>query len=302
MTSEQLFQYATVKIKCKDETGTALLYSLGESLDYMYILTAKHCLAGKEFDQEFTNTDISIEKIYNPSSNTWHSCSISVTDKVICSDSNELDLAIIIIPKSRIEDLSGISYSFQVVDQPSVTGNCIIRGFADFNSGEEDRPYNLKYSEIVKDKPELLILNFDGSLDTRYQSAVSNVQGLSGSGLFTMIKGVPFLLGTVHTYEEKNRFFATKITTFNYLLPEGHVGFAPVRPEENDDVIKTFNLININNEAIKIRTRDKVGHIHIPRQIDKARTLFEQERMVVFHGKAGVGKSALAKALIEEIE
>jgi hypothetical protein len=302
MTNEHIIQCATVKIKCKDETGTALLYSPGESLDYMYILTAKHCLAGKEFDQEYVNTDIAIEKIYNPSTSTWHSCPIVATDKVICSESNELDLAIIIIPKARIERMSGISYPFQVVDQPSETGDCIIRGFADFNSGEADRPYELSFSETVKDKPEILVLNFDGSLDTRYQSAVSNVQGLSGSGLFTIIKEVPFLLGSIHTYEEKNRFFATKITTFNYLLPDNYVSFSPVKPEENDDVIKTFNLIKINKEAIKVRARDKVGQVHIERQIDDARTLLEKERMVVFHGQAGVGKSALAKALIEEFE
>ena len=302
MTSDQTFQYATVKIKCNAETGTALLYSPGDSLDYMYVLTAKHCLAGKNFDRVFVNTDISIEKIFNPSSGTWHSYSISNTDKVICTESNELDLALIIIPKANIENLSGVSYPFQIVDEPGIDGKCLIRGFADFNSGDVDRPYELRFSEKTKNKSEILIFNFDGSLDTRYQSAVSNVQGLSGSGLFAAIKGELFLLGSAHTYEEKNKFFATQVTTFNYLLPEGYVGFSPIKPEENDEVIKTFNLISINKDAIKVRTRDKVGNIHIPRFITDASAMLARERMVVFHGKAGVGKSALAKALIEHIE
>ncbi|TCN57628.1 hypothetical protein D0809_13675 [Flavobacterium circumlabens] len=130
--SEQLFQYATVKITCNDEIGTALLYSPSESLDYMYILTAKHCLTGKDFDKQYVNKDIIIEKIFNPSTGEYHSCHIMETDMVICTESNELDLALIIVPKVRIESLSGIEYFFQVIDKPGAAGECMIRGFADF--------------------------------------------------------------------------------------------------------------------------------------------------------------------------
>ncbi|MFB9080574.1 hypothetical protein ACFFWB_24765 [Flavobacterium procerum] len=96
---KELFQYATVKIKCKEETGTALLYSPGEAFDYIYVFTAKHCLVGENFDQDFVNEDITIEKIFNPADNTWHSYTVSQTDKIVCTSSNELDLALIIIPK-----------------------------------------------------------------------------------------------------------------------------------------------------------------------------------------------------------
>ena len=302
MDNVQLLKYATVKIRCNEEIGTALLYSPDESLDYMYILTAKHCLAGKDFDKEYQNTDITIEKIFNPDLGTWYSCNIAETDKIICTESNTLDLALIIIPRSRIADLSGLQYRFQAIDRPGATGECLIRGFADFNSGEEDRPYELDYAETVKDKPEILSLNFDGSLDTRYQSAISNVQGLSGSGLFTIIKGNLFLLGTVHTYEEKNRFFATKIKVFNHLIPNSYALFSTVEPEENDAVIEAFDLIETNNEALKVRTRNTIGSIHIQRDISGARNMLMKNGIVVFFGKAGIGKSAMAKSLIEEFE
>lgn len=302
MNNDQLLQYATVKIHCNAETGTALLYSPGESLDYMYILTAKHCLMGKDFDKEYKNTDITIEKIFNPGSGLWYSCSIAETDKVICTESNELDLALIIVPKSRIEELSGLQYLFQVIDRPAITGQCLIRGFADFNSGEEDRPYELNYSEAKKEKPEVLSLNFEGPLDTRYQSAVENVQGLSGSGLFTIVKGNLFLLGIIHSYEDKNRFFATKITVFNNLVPHGYANFLPVEPEENDGVLRAFDLIGINNAAIKIRIRDTIGDVHIARDIKPAEKMLKERGMIVFNGKPGIGKSAMAKCLINELE
>lgn len=302
MNNEQLFQYATVKINCNDEIGTALLYSPGESLDYMYILTAKHCIMGKDFSKQYVNTDITIEKIFNPTVGVYHSCGIMETDMVICTANDELDLALIIIPKARIEDLSGLQYPFQVIDKPGLARDCLIRGFADFNSSEEDRPYNLMFAESLKDKPEILVLNFDGTLDTRYQSAVSNVQGLSGSGLFANIKGILFLLGTIHTYEEKNRFFATKITAFNFLVPKNYIGFYAIEPEENDQVISTFDLIDINKTSIKVKTRDTIGDIHISREIKAPKTMLENSRMLVFHGKAGTGKSALAKGLISDLE
>jgi hypothetical protein len=299
---EQLFQYATIKIICNDETGTALLYSPAESVDYIYVLTAKHCLLGKDFDKQYVNTDIILEKIYNPASGVFHSCAITETDRVFCTSSNELDLALIIIPKTRIEVLSGLQYPFQAIDKTGLTRECMIRGFADINDGQEDRPYELMFSETIKDKPDLLVLNFDGSLDTRYQSAVSNVQGLSGSGLFTKIKGNLFLLGIIHTYEEKNRFFATKITTFNYLIPKGYIGFQAIEPEENDEVISAFDLIGINKQAIQLKTHNTVGNVHIPRNITMPKAILENNRMLVLHGKAGVGKSALAKDLIKDLE
>jgi hypothetical protein len=300
--SEQLFQYATVKITCNDEIGTAVLYSPGESLDYMYILTAKHCLTGKDFDKQYVNTDIIIEKIFNPSTGEYHSCQIMETDMVICTDSDKLDLALIIIPKVRVESLSGIQYFFQVIDKPGVAGECMIRGFADFNSGEEDRSYNLKFVESLKDKPKLFTLNFDGTLDTRYQSALENVQGLSGSGVFAVINETVFLFGLVHTYEEKNRFFATQITTFNYLIPLNYEHFIAVEQEENQSIITTFKLIDINKNSIIAKTRDTIGDIHIVRDISDAKKMLENSRMLVLHGKAGTGKSALAKGLILDLE
>lgn len=189
MTSEQLFQYATVKIKC-NEIGSALIYSPDESLDYLYIFTAKHCLLGKKFDQTFVNTDITIEKIYNPSTEKWHSLTLTATDYVICSVSNVADIALLIIPKKKIIELSGLTYPFQVVEKAGLSKECIIRGYADFNSGKDDRPYRVVFEEEVKDKPGVILVKFDGSLDTRHQSAVSNVQGLSGGGLFTEIKDI----------------------------------------------------------------------------------------------------------------
>jgi len=116
MTSEQLFQYATVKIKC-NEIGSALIYSPDESLEYLYIFTAKHCILGKKFDQTFVNKDITIEKIYNPSTEQWHSFTLTETDIVICSTSDISDIAILIIPKRKIFELSGLTYPFQVVEK-----------------------------------------------------------------------------------------------------------------------------------------------------------------------------------------
>jgi DNA polymerase III delta prime subunit len=302
MNNEQILQYATVKIQCNGETGTALLYSPGETFDYMYILTAKHCLAGKNFDKQFQNKNIRIEKIFNPLSGKYYSCGIMETDKVICTENNDLDLALIIIPKSRIEELSGLHYSFQIMDRPGLTGECMIRGFAEFNSGKEDRSYKLNFTEGVKDKPEILSLHFNGSLDTRYQSALDNVQGLSGSGLFSIIKGHLFLLGIIHTYEEKSRFFATKVTVYNHLVIPGHQLFHTVEPEENDAVLNTFDLIGVNNEAIKIKTRDTIGDLHIVRDISTAKKILKEQGMIVFSGKPGVGKSAMAKGLINDLE
>ncbi|MFH6937089.1 hypothetical protein [Flavobacterium sp. FlaQc-30] len=299
---KELFQYATVKIKCKEETGTALLYSPGEAFDYIYVFTAKHCLVGENFDQDFVNEDITIEKIFNPADNTWHSYTVSQTDKIVCTSSNELDLALIIIPKTNIEELSGVKCFFPIIDRASLTGECLIRGFADFNSGQEDRPYELNFEEYSKDNKNLFSLNFDGSLDTRYQSAVSNVQGLSGSGVFTLIKDNLYLMGILHTYEEKSRFFATAIMTYNHLVPEGFEKLATVNPEEDDAVIDAFDKIEANRSAVDIKTRDTIGEVHIARDMKRPLQILTNSSMLVLYGKAGTGKSAMAKTVLNELE
>ncbi|MFB9080573.1 hypothetical protein ACFFWB_24760 [Flavobacterium procerum] len=198
--------------------------------------------------------------------------------------------------------MSGVKYFFPIIDRASLTGECLIRGFADFNSGQEDRPYELNFEEYSKDNKNLFSLNFDGSLDTRYQSAVSNVQGLSGSGVFTLIKGSLYLMGILHTYEEKSRFFATAIMTYNHLVPKDFEKLTAVDPEENDAVIEAFDKIEANRSAVDIKTRSTIGEVHIARDMKRPLQILRDSGMLVLHGKAGTGKSAMAKGLIYELE
>ncbi|KFF76067.1 hypothetical protein HX13_01630 [Chryseobacterium sp. P1-3] len=62
--NQNIPQLATIKIMCNGEIGTAVLYFPDADLDYVYVLTAKHCLTGKDFNKEFITTDIKLEKIF----------------------------------------------------------------------------------------------------------------------------------------------------------------------------------------------------------------------------------------------
>ena len=110
------------------------------------------------------------------------------------------------------------------------------------------------------------------------------------------------MYGITHTYEEKNNFFATKVIAYNYLIPAAYAPINFIQPEENDAIIKSFELIGINREALKIKTSNTIAQINIPRDITDAKNMVHKNRMAVFHGNAGVGKSAMAKALVTDLE
>lgn len=74
---------ATIRIQCKKAFGTGVLYFPRKDLDYVYILTAKHCLSGKDFDQTYTYKDIQLDKIFNPLIGKLSSSQLSETDKIL---------------------------------------------------------------------------------------------------------------------------------------------------------------------------------------------------------------------------
>lgn len=299
--NDKTSQLATIRIQCNGEKGTALLFFPGPELEYVYVFTAKHCLTGKEFNKGFAYHDILLDKILNPTTGTYHSCRLTETDVIQVSD-NLQDIALIIMPKQRILELTGVEFYHQVINtHPEIT-HYRVRGFASFNEQETDRPFDLKYQEDQKGSKSLFTLKSGDHFDTFYNRALDNLEGLSGSGVFAESNGNNYLVGIMHLFEDGNVFTATKVIAYNQLIDTER--FSPLNlviPETNLAVLHTFQQMVINRETINTRTRDTIGSINVPRDMDALLRKLEKTGMAVVHGKPGVGKSALAKSAVASL-
>lgn len=300
--NNKVSQIATIRIQCKDEIGTALLFFPGRDLEYVYIFTAKHCLTGKKFDREFTYDEIVLDKIFNQVNGTYHSCRLTETDVIQMSDDLQ-DLALIIIPKQRILELTGAEFYIQMIDTQQQITQYYVRGFASFNEQQIDRPFNLRYQEDQKGNKFLFTLKSGDNFDTYYNRALDNLEGLSGSGVFAESNGNSYLVGIMHFFEDGNVFTATKVIAYNQLIdPERFVSLRAVIPETNLNVLHTYRQMAINHETISMRTRDTIGSINVPRDTGALLRKLELTGMAVVHGKPGVGKSALAKSVVASLQ
>ncbi|MEO5909617.1 MAG: AAA family ATPase, partial [Pelobium sp.] len=295
-------QLATIRITCNGDAGTAVLFFPGENVDDVYIFTAKHCINGKSFDKEFKKVDIVLDKIINAKNGTYHTYTLTETDIVITSEDIQ-DIALIILSKQHMLDLTGDAFYCQVADtDPSIT-DYVIRGFANFNSQQADRPFPLRFIEDQKDNASLFTMRSEQTLDTYYQQALENVEGLSGCGAFGISNQNLYLTGIVHSYEDANWFTATKVIAYNQLIPSGKFRMIfPVKPETNEAVLQSFTEMEKNLEAASLRAKDTVGNINIPREQKTLLRMVKTSRLTVIHGKPGVGKSALAKAVVADLK
>lgn len=294
-------QLATIKVVSNGNIATGLLYFPGASVEYVYVLTAKHCLMGKDFKQPYSYKKIKLEQIFNPLTKTYHDCALTEMDQIVVSSDAE-DLAIIILPKARILSLTEHEFFYQVVDTDPAIIDFSVRGFANLNGQEADRVFPMKFIEDQKDNESIFHLKSSENLDSFYQTALDNVEGLSGAGAFALLDDFVYLTGIVHTYEDGNVFMASKVLSYNQLIDiSRYKPIAVVKPELNPAVIESFKQIDSNHKILSERTRNTVGTLNIPRETSGVFQMLENSSMALIYGKPGVGKSALAKAVTDKM-
>lgn len=298
---KNLLQLATIRVNCYGETGTALLYFPGQDLEYVYVFTAKHCLAGVDFKYEFSYRDILLDRIFNWNTKSFHSYTLSETDRIIVSD-NSNDIAVLVLPKFKILELTGLEFNYQVIDSSIEVQDFIIRGFALINDQKDDRSFPLSFHEDIKHNPTQFLLKSFEVLDTYYEQAGVNVKGLSGAGAFAQVLDNLYLVGIIHSFEEKNLFLATKISCINHLLIQANYEKIPIiRPETSTLVMDTFKQIEKNEIGLNTRIKNRVGNLNVPRNTRDIDDLLHRTGIAIIFGKPGVGKSAIAKSLISTL-
>lgn len=299
---ENILQLATLRVHCNGVTGTALLFFPGQQVEYVYVFTAKHCLAGDDFKFKFSNTDIKLEKIFNSTNKKFCSYQLKETDRVIATD-DENDLAVLVLSKQKILELSGLEFSYQIIEPNEETRDFIVRGFAYMNEQNEDRFFPLFFYEQTKDDDSKIIFKSQEVLDTFHQQAGVNMKGLSGAGIFAKVFENYYLVGIVQNFEEKNLFHGKKITVLNNLLIKANLEEILIsKPETSALVFETIKHIEKNEVQLKTGISETIGSFNIIRNTKEIENLLLRNKTAVIFGKPGVGKSAIAKSLISTLK
>ncbi|MCH7409993.1 AAA family ATPase [Belliella sp. DSM 111904] len=299
---ENILQLATLRVHCNGVTGTALLFFPGQQVEYVYVFTAKHCLAGDDFKFKFSNTDIKLEKIFNSTNKKFYSYQLKETDRVIASDDTN-DLAVLVLSKQKILELTGLEFSYQIIEPNEETRDFIVRGFAYMNEQNEDRFFPLFFYEQTKDNDSKVIFKSKEVLDTYYQQAGVNMKGLSGAGIFSKVFENYYLVGIVQNFEEKNLFHGKKITVLNNLLIKANLEEILIsKPETSTLVFETIKHIERNEIQLKSGISETIGTLNITRNTKEIEKILLRNKTAVIFGKPGVGKSAIAKSLISTLK
>lgn len=293
-------QYTTVRIHIHNEIGSGVV-CYPYSGDYIYILTAKHVIFGKNFVTPFKNTDIIIDKIVK-SDGDFNFFQVQEEDQVIASESNLVDLCIICIKKDKTVSIFCHELSSDyIVDTFGLT-DCQLRGFPFFADNNQSRSIQCSFKEFMPGSSNFLVES-KSKLDTIYSDVNENVRGLSGGGVFITFDYKSYLLGIVTQFANIDSFICQHTGAINRLLKQN--GLAELKIETlvvDQNVLTTMAAFKANRKIVSTKIRNKIGTIHIQRSNSKkvaADLLIKQ--LLVLDGNAGVGKSAFAGEVVEQL-
>jgi hypothetical protein len=286
----------SIKAEGKDP-GTGFIQKI-ES-EFVYIYTARHVILGNE-DNEITEITIGFR-------NGFQYISTS-DDFIICGDSNtdEQDVALIIIPLSKIEINTDEIHTLEFINIDELTSDtpCFISGFPKSTRERHLRTLNQCY--VIKDKDfnEQIQIESVDPIMSEY-NVDSLFIGYSGSGIFLCVSDTIYVFGLVTSYEKNTkRIKGINPTAINHKITEKGFKALEVKTVElNLGILKDIEKLNTHTASIIARVQDQIGDIHLDRKelCDATSKLIKSRKNVLITGKAGVGKSALIRTVLSSI-
>lgn len=278
------------RITCRLETshskGTGVLIKpTSDSL--VYLITAKHCLLGKQFDQEVDTANVKIS-VPLEIGNESRLLNLTMTDTILPDPQN--DIAVIVL-RQRDLDVPRINLASTRYTQKT----CFFRGYPQAYNTLQGVTISVNYVE--NDVISTLI-----PLATEHHGPLANCEGFSGSGVFCESNGQLFLTGLVYKLGEAfqqfkvcNLSFLNKLLAANNL-PEVEFQHLPAN-EYIDSVLRSFRQATA--DVIRYDSFILPGSIGKVERNELAmiEELLLNGRNVVLIGEAGTGKSGIAHQL-----
>lgn len=280
----------TCRIQTPHDKGTAVLLNLPQQ-DTLYLLTAKHCLLGKQFDQEIHISDV---QLFVPNTDQeLQEFKLDEPDQILMPSAKDIDAAVIVLRKQRDLQIPQI----KLLNTQYTEKDCFFRGYPQaygLLQGITIRPVNYVEHNIVTTTTPLSTLDSD---------PLHNCQGFSGSGVFCEVNGQLFLTSLIYELGEAfRRFSVCDLSFLNKLLsshglPVIRFGTLPLNESISKDIQKLTRKTTLLLDGIKHQLgRD----FFLKRNSVESdfESQFSANRLLIFKGIAGAGKSAYAKSIV----
>ncbi|MCF3109554.1 ATP-binding protein [Niabella sp. CC-SYL272] len=283
------------KIVVKDNLeGSGILFLPKNEDGRIYIITAKHCLIGK--DGRFQTNPLNISVHLGNGQTIYH---LTIKDKIIYHESE--DIALIIVSKS---DLETLYQPIPPIGLISENGGELQTVFYGFPKGfPEHAPIRVNTSLLPPLVDNTIFL--ESALESETNLTELTVEGFSGSGICLVAGGNVYLLGIVTHFEEWKRFRGVNIKALESLL---HLAQLPPEPpiviETDPSLIENYEVLERNSADVLSNIDEEISNIHIERKVLMSQTiaLLENNDAVLISGIAGVGKSTFCKMLLKHLK
>lgn len=246
MSISEYTEQSSVKVTCKDASGSGCFIK-SKSDEYDYIITALHCLKGKGPNfQSYNVDDIKIN---------YRGSIIDVIDE---HPHRNLDLVVLKIRKtSRL-------YATYIAE-PHIGDNIVISGYPHVLD-KQHVPVVSVDGKINNKTEDICIVKVNDELSTYNAAAIRQIEGLSGSGVFTTRGDKIALVGmliklttsdfayrqvdTIHVDKVLEIIAACSLSDVDHLYNPNDSEFAPSdQVEENiDPIYKEWYKINADKE------------------------------------------------------
>lgn len=284
-----------VKIETQFETGSGFVYLQDNIPEFIFVITARHVLCGR-------NNEHAINLIETSISNHDFEYKINSLSRILIGENNNTeDIAIIVIPLEEIS-VNIDKLNLCLIEQQNV--ECFIKGTSNATNCEFFR--TLAECKTLTDKDNVNQIQVecnDNLIDSNWNST-DLVGGYSGSGIFVLSDSEPFAFGIVSSFDSNfKRFGCTDIRVANSILVKN--GFQPMilqSIETNEDIIRDIKILREHRNITLDRIRDVIKEKHLSREKLKiaVSNIINESKNVLISGVAGSGKSALVKNILSE--
>ncbi|UCH93142.1 MAG: ATP-binding protein [Candidatus Aminicenantes bacterium] len=288
----------TCRIETKEEKGTGIFVH-PENSEFVYFITAKHCLLGKDFSKspEKENTKISIPV---PPGKRFETFCLREADNILFPEDTHNDCAIIIIRKDSLPSSCKDIPKVDCLELRYTSGKCFFRGYPRAYENIEGVTIHVNYSDndTVTTNTPLSCIDSD---------PLYNCKGFSGSGLFCQLNKKSYLIGIIYELQEPfQRFKVYNLSILNKMLFDHDyptIKFCILPGEEmiQKDIQKLAERTDLILEGIY----DKIGDgffLERKNVIDNFQEKFAGCKLLIIYGSAGVGKSVMAKVVVKKLE
>lgn len=288
----------TCRIEGPKNKGTGILIKFNKD-DNIYIFTAKHCILGKDFDQDIEKISI---KLHIPLiDGKFEVLTLNDNDKILFSNKEDIDCAVIALDTScHSEHLKNIP-CINLLKLKYTSHNCILRGYPQSHGNLEG--ININNVSYV-DNNVLTTLTLLSTLDS---DPIYNCQGFSGGGVFCEFNNQYFLIGILYELEETfQRFKVYDLSYFEKILLEnGKTVLEYEQPPINLAILRDIEIIKRKSNLVLNGINDTFGvDFKVHREISHYdfKSKIEDNQLLILTGEAGNGKSSFAKNVINELE